>query len=205
MIQLDMRTVLLSFVISNAINLVVIFSLWRKNRHRSPAFAYWFGNFALQFAAVALVLIRDLLPPAVSPLLPIPLALTGGWLTLCGLAAFVGKETARRLNLLLLALMLGVHVVAVVMQLPVILRNLNLSLGLLIFCGQSAWLLLRHEDAGMRASARLVGWVMVGFCLASVLRIYADWHIQPEHNFFSSSMYISLFASVRTCTKGMPW
>lgn len=192
MMQLDMRTVLLSFAISNAINLVVIFSLWRKNRQRSPAFAYWCGNFALQFAAVAFILIRDLLPPLLSPLLVIPLALIGGWLTLCGLAAFVGKAPARRINLALLALMLGVHIFVVLTQQPLIVRNLNLSLGLLIFCGQSAWLLLRHADAGIRASGRIVGWVMVGYCLASVLRTYADWHIQPEHNFFSSSTYISL-------------
>jgi signal transduction histidine kinase len=190
-IALDMRTVLLSFAISNAINLVVIFSLWRKNRRRSPAFGYWVANFALQFAAIALVLVRDALPLA-SPLLVIPLALVGGWLTLAGLGEFAGRRPAPRLNLALLVLLLAIHFFVVLTQQALILRNLNLSLGLLIFCAQSAWLLLRHADARLRVSARLVGWTMVGFCLASVLRIYADWHIQPEHNFFSSRTYISL-------------
>jgi hypothetical protein len=53
-------------------------------------------------------------------------------------------------------------------------RTINLSLGLLVLCFQSAWLLLRRVEAGLLPITRGVGYLLATYCLASLARTYED-------------------------------
>ncbi len=86
MVTLEMRTVLLNYAISNAICLGIVFSLWRKHRHCSPAFDFWLGSFTLQFFSMLMFSLRGVVPEPIAILLGVPRRKqptgTGWWLEL---------------------------------------------------------------------------------------------------------------------------
>ncbi len=77
MVTLEMRTVLLNYAISNAICLGIVFSLWRKHRHCSPAFDFWLGSFTLQFFSMLMFSLRGVVPEPIAILLGVPTSLIG--------------------------------------------------------------------------------------------------------------------------------
>ncbi len=58
MITLDIRTVLVSYVISNAICLAVAASIWGRIRKHTPGLSFWLADYVLQFLAVLLIALR---------------------------------------------------------------------------------------------------------------------------------------------------
>ena len=52
---LDIRTILIGFVISDAICAVVIGSVWLQHRRSSPGLGLWTAGFALQTVSILLI------------------------------------------------------------------------------------------------------------------------------------------------------
>jgi hypothetical protein len=55
---LDIRTILIGFVISDAICVLVIGSLWLWYHRRSPELGHWTARFTLQMASVIPIVLR---------------------------------------------------------------------------------------------------------------------------------------------------
>ncbi len=184
-----MRTVLLSYVLSNAICMAVMTSLWLLNRRRSAGLGFWLANFVIQFFAVFLLALRGIVPVAVSIMLSGPLIVGGTILLYLGLERYAGKTSPQRYNLLLLTVYIAVQTHFTFVQPSLLARNLNFSLALLVICCQCAWLMLRRVDAGMRPDARLVGVIFGAYSLFSVARGIADLVVSPGADIFTSGLY----------------
>jgi two-component system cell cycle sensor histidine kinase/response regulator CckA len=192
-IALDMRTVLLSYVLSNAICAVVIYSLWAVNRRSSAGLGFWLADFGIQFCAVLLIALRGVVPVSISILLGSPLVIAGTILLYMGLERYTGKNTSSRFNYGFLAAFCLFHVYFTVFQPSLNARNVGLSVALLVICGQCAWLTLRRADPAMRPIARAVGGVFVLYCVASFGRITVDLLVRPMGNdVFTSGLYDTL-------------
>jgi PAS domain S-box-containing protein len=190
---LDTRTVLFSSIITSAICALVMASLWRQNRRRSPEFSYWLANFVLQFLAILLIALHGVvIPDVMSVLFGAPLILTGELLLFIGLERYLGKTSAQRYNYILLALFILVHVYFAFGQPNLQARGINLSLGLLAICTQCAWLLLRRVDAHTRPETRAVGVIFAGCSLIIVLHIYANLVAPPNNDLVRSGLYDTL-------------
>ena len=98
-----------------------------------------------------------------------------------GLLRFVGKKSSQIHNYILLTAFVLIHAYFTFVQPDQAIRNLNLSVGLLIICLQCAWLLLRRVESGMRPLTRGVGIVFGIFCLVSIIRI-VEFFIFPHAN-----------------------
>ena len=88
---LDMQTVFSSYVISSAISMAVMASLWSQNRRRSPELAFWLADFIMEFTGLLLSLLRGSLPDFFSMLISNILIIGGTLLLLIGLERYTGK------------------------------------------------------------------------------------------------------------------
>ncbi|MBI5032636.1 MAG: PAS domain S-box protein [Chloroflexi bacterium] len=189
---LDIRTVLFSYVLTNAICLMVVFSLWHQNRQRSPGLGFWLADFAAQFIAVLLIAFRNTLPDWLSILFGTPLVLFGTLSLYLGLERYVGKLSPQRNNLLLVSGLVILHAYFTFIQPSLQARNIILSLGLFAFCAQCAWLLLRRVDASVFRDTWRVGAIFGLYSLISVARLFADMAVPQSNDLFRSGLYDTL-------------
>jgi PAS domain S-box-containing protein len=189
---LDLRTVLISYVISNAICAIVMGSLWVQNRRRSPGLGFWLADFILQFLAVLLVALRGRVPDFFSIVIGSVFFIGGTLLLYEGLERYVGKVSPQRLNYILLAVFTLVHIYFTFVNPSLQARNLNISVGLLVICSQCAWLMLHRVDVEVRPISKMVGAIFLTYVLLSVFRFSADIAVPQGNDLFKSGLYDTL-------------
>jgi diguanylate cyclase (GGDEF)-like protein/PAS domain S-box-containing protein len=189
---LDIRTVMISYVISNGICALVMYLLWLRSRGRFSGVGLWLADYLMQFAAVLLIVLRGTLPEIVAVFLGNGLVVGGTILLLIGLERFLGKRGPQAQNVLLLAAFLAAQLFFYYIRPDLTARNINLSLALLAVCGQCAWLTVRRAGPEWRAMARNTGAVFALYALISLLRIIADLAVPSGDDFFRSSVYDAL-------------
>jgi PAS domain S-box-containing protein len=190
---LDMRTVMFGYLFSNIICTVVIVSLWSQSRKRFPGLSFWVADFCCQTAAVLLIILRGRIPDWASMTLANTLVVAGTVVLYIALERFVGKPSAQIHNYLWLAAFPLAHGYFVYAQPNLEARNILLSVGLLIICGQIAWLMSRRVEPGMRAMTRGVGLVFAGYAAVSIIRIIvAPLVPHPDNDFFRSGAFETL-------------
>jgi len=189
---MDMRTVIFSYIISAAICAIVMASLWRRNRQRSPELAFWLADFVMQFAGLLLIVLRGTLPNFFSMVVSNTLIIGGTLLLFIGLERYTRKISSQWHNYIYLALFVSAQMYFVYVQPDIQARNINISLGLLVMCAQCAWLLLRRVDSAMRSDTREAGVAFGVFSLVSLIRILIDLALPPQSDFFKSGLYDTL-------------
>jgi PAS domain S-box-containing protein len=189
---LDLRTILFSYAISNAICAMVMSSTWLQNRRHSPGMGFWLADFILQFMAVLLIVLRGSVPDFFS-IVAANLLVWGGTLLLyIGLEQYVDKRSSQLHNYLLLGVFFCVHVYFTYAQPSLRARNLNTTLGLIVLCSQCAWLLLRRVDAELRSVTKFAGFTFIAYGLVSAVRFFADWMVPGGNDLFKSGLYDTL-------------
>ncbi|MBN2147763.1 MAG: diguanylate cyclase [Anaerolineales bacterium] len=168
---LDIRTVILSYLVSNLICLVVVATLWRQNRRRFSGLGLWVADFLLQFVALGLVALRGIITEFLSMTVGHGLSLGGALLMYIGLERFSGKRGVQMHNYVLLALFIPIHAYFIRIDPSLTAHNLIFSFGLLLISSQSAWLMLRRAGGGGGAGTARVGIVFIAYCMVSILRI----------------------------------
>jgi PAS domain S-box-containing protein len=168
---LDMRTLILTNVISAIVAWIIVLGLWRQGRGRFAGLGWLAGDFALQTAAVLLIALRGLIPDWASIVLANALVLGGAILGYMGLERFVGKRSSPAFNGVILVVFVLIHAYFALLQPNLAVRNLNLSSGLLLIFLQCLWLLERRADPGLRPFTRGVGMVFGAFSVVNVVRI----------------------------------
>ncbi len=186
---LDIKTVLFSYAASNAISMMVIFTLWLQNRRRFVGLGFWFADFVMQFVGLCLVILRGSVPDVVSMTVSNSLLIGGTILLYVGLERFVGKRSAQIHNIALLAVFIPAHAYFAIVQPSLSARTILLMAGVLILCFQCAWLMLRRVDAKTRPITHGIGVVFAGYCLVSVTRIVVTLVFPPDNNFFNPNSF----------------
>ncbi len=189
---LDIRTIVFSYVITNAICLIVMVSVWHRNRDRFAGLGLWLADFIMQLMAVLLVALRGTLPDFLSIVVSNALVIAGTLLLYMGLERFVSKRTSQAHNYLLLAVFIFIHSYFAFVQPSLLIRTINLSAGIILLCAQCAWLLIRRVEADMQPMTRGVGYVFLAFCLLSLFRIITDLAVDPGNDFFQSGILEAL-------------
>jgi PAS domain S-box-containing protein len=168
---LDMRTIVLSYVITDILCVWFVVLLWRQNRNRFAGTAFWAMDFVFQAAALILIVLRGAIPDWISMVLSNTLVVAGAILGFMGLERFVGKKGPQIHNYMLLVLFIFVHGYFVFFQPSLAARNLNIATALLLVCVQSVWLMWRRVEPGLRSLTFGVGLVNFLYCLISLVRI----------------------------------
>lgn len=189
---IDMRTVMLSSIVSNAICAAVMISLRFQNRRRSAGMNFWLANFVMQFLAMLLIALRGVLPDLISILLSNFLVIGGTILLYIGLGAFTGRRSSQVHNYILLAVFMSVHAYFTYVQPSLQARNINVSLALLAICSQCAWLLLKQTPLEMRHHTKPAGIVLAVYSIVSLVRVFVAWVVPQGDDFFQSGLFDTL-------------
>lgn len=191
--MIDMRTVIFSYAISNAVCMVVVALLWIRNRRHFTGLGLWFADFVMQFFMVLLVPTRGVLPDVVSIVLANTLGITGSILLLIGLGHFVNKRSSQWHNYILLAVFIYVHAYFTFIQPSLLIRVINFSAALILVLLQGAWLTMWGVEPGLRQTTRGVGYVFLLVCLVAVVRVIVDLNLDPGNEFLNSGLYDTLY------------
>jgi PAS domain S-box-containing protein len=187
--MLDIRTVLISSVIGNFICLVVVASLWERNRKQFRGLSHWLVNFLLQFISIILIALRGRIPDFISITFGTPLALFGTLYLYIGLQRFLERTTSQLHNFILLLLITLAHIYFAFIFPDLAARNILFSAGLLIICSQCAWLVFFKAEFSHKNTARMVGAMFVVYSLVSIVRIILDLALPVGNDFFKSGQY----------------
>jgi PAS domain S-box-containing protein len=190
---LDMRTIVLSYMVTNIVCVLFVVLLWRQNRHRFAGTAFWVVDFIFQAVALFLIVMRGTIPDWISMVLSNTLVIVGAILGFVGLERFVGKKGPQIHNYLLVILFIFVHSYFALVQPNLAVRNFNIAVALLLICFQSVWLVWRRVEPGLRSLTFGVGAVNFLYCLLSSVRI-AHFFIAPhvDSNYFQPVLFEAL-------------
>lgn len=189
---IDLRTVFIIYVTTNALCAVVMTSLWLHNRERYPGITLWLFDFILQFIAVFLVLLRGSVPDFASFVLASTFVVGGTVALYIGLERFADRQSSQMHNYVMIGVFMILHAYFTYGYPSLVLRNINLSSGLLFICIQASWLMLRRVDQKIRPAASATGIVLAIFCLVSIIRILINLSILKKTttvNIFQSSTF----------------
>ncbi len=189
---LDMRTIIFSYMVSNAVCLAVMVTLWRQNRRRIDGLGYWLVDFVMQFSAIVLVGLRGIIPNFFSMVVSNSLVVGGTFVLLAGLGKYVGIRIRQTHNILYMVAFIAIQLYFTYLQPDLVARNVNASISLIVSCGQCAWLMLARVKADLRKETRLVGIIYTAYVVFSAVRIYVDVYTLHTNDFFQSGLYDSL-------------
>jgi PAS domain S-box-containing protein len=187
-----MRTVLAGYVLSSAICALVMASLWRQNRRRTPETGFWLADFVMQFIGLLLVALRGVAPDFLSMVVSNAAVVGGTLLLFIGLERYLGKPGPQTHNYVLLAVFVGVHSYFTLISPSLLARNINSSLGLAVILGQCVWLVFRRADPELRPAAWPVGFVLGAFALLASVRIVVDAAGLRTNDLFHSGIFDTL-------------
>ena len=169
--MLDIKTLMLLYVIVNFISAGAVAVIWGQNRGRFAGITFWLVDMLLQAAGAVLIVLRGLVPDLVSMVLANTMVQAGALIILLGLERFTGKKGWQIQNYVLLAVFIAIFTYYALVQPDLRVREIILSAMSMIFTFQCGWLLLRRVDPGMRTITRLTGIVFAGYVVFSFIRI----------------------------------
>jgi len=184
---IDMKTVVFSYLISNAMCTGVVMVLWLQNRQRFAGLGLWLAGFAMQTVTFLLFALRGVVPDWMSMIVANGLLIGGTILFYIGLERFVSQPGTQIHNAALLAVFIVIQAYFVFFQPNLAAREINISAGTLAICFQCAWLMLRRVGMDVRPMTKAVGFVFASFCLVSVARIIVDVAAPPGRDFYRES------------------
>jgi PAS domain S-box-containing protein len=187
---LDVRTVILSQVLTDAICTLVLALLWNQDRKRYKGLDLFLSDFLFQTIAVLLIILRGRIPDWLSIGFSNGFIIAGALLGYIGLMYFVGAKVTQILNYLLMAIFGAVHIYFAFIHPSLEARDLTIAIGLLVICGQCVWLILHKASQGFLKIGLSVALVFALFCLVSIARIGVILIHPPTNNdFFQSGAY----------------
>jgi len=167
----DIKTILLSCIITNLVSTMVMILLWQQIRNRIEGSFYWIVNFSFQTITFILIVLRGSIPDWISIVLANQLSVIGIFLGLIGLERFLGKRNFQIHNIFLVITFGFVHLWFTFYQPNLAVRNLNISVVGFLFCFQCAWLLLYRVNKATLNLTFGVGLVFVFFASINFVRI----------------------------------
>ena len=190
---LDVRTVIFSHVLTDAICTLVLALLWSQDRKRFKGVNLFLSDFLFQTIAVLFIILRGRIPDWLSIGFADLFVISGAILGYFGLLNFTGLKISRIPNYLFLAIFTIVHFYFVFIQPSLVVRDFAVAIGLLLICAQCVWLILQKISHGLRTITLPVGVVFAFFCLVSIIRIGIILANPPAGNdFFKSGTYDTL-------------
>jgi PAS domain S-box-containing protein len=184
MIEIDLRTIFLNYVITDIVCMLVMFILWRQARKRFRGTIYLVIDFIFQVFCLLLIFLRGHVTDFISIDVSNTLAVTGGVLGFIGLEYFTAKRSNQIHNYLLIAAFFSIHTYFTFVKPDLAVRNLNSSVAYLVICSQCAWLLMKRVPENLRKLTLNVGIVFFLFsaiCAIRIVEFFITKHVSTDY------------------------
>ncbi len=167
MFQIDIKTVFLTYIIINIINVILICALYLQVRKKYPRTLTILLSFVMSATGNVLLLFRDVLIEWIPILIGNTLVLSSTVVLLIGFEQFTNKKGTQVQNYLLIFIFFLVHSYFTFIKPDLSIRNLDISIFYLLISAQIGWLMLVRVPKKNREITRGVGIV---FCLLFVIQ-----------------------------------
>ena len=168
---LNIKTVMFSYLLIQALCTAVIWALWRANRQRYAGLSLWLAGYGVQLAGLLLILLRGQIPPFLSLGLA-HLALVAGMIMIRrGLGLFLGKTGKNLFDWALLSVFAAALCGLYLFHAGLNAWNLNLNAALLLLSVECLWTLLKVNDERLRRTALPATSAFAALAALSALRI----------------------------------
>lgn len=189
----DMRTLIISFLITDLIITAIMIMLWKQNRKHFSGTGFWVTNFIFQSLALALISLRGILPDWITMIVSNSLVVAGNILGLMGLEYFAGIRRKQIFNLILLAVFVFIHSWFSLVNPDLPARNLNLSSAFLIIGLQVCWLVFVKLKGEIRKATMNIGFIFMLYNLVNIGRIVIFFTVEhPGNDYFKPNGFESL-------------
>ena len=190
---LDIRTIMVNQLLSNAICAVVLIFTWLRNRTRFKGLFFWALDLAFQAIAVLLIALRGGIPNWMSFELANILVAAGAMAGFVGLEHFLDKKSAQIINFIFLVIFAAVFFYFTEITPSLEIRTIAGSISILFFSAQCVWLLFRRVGKEIQKNTRFTGYLFAGFCAVSLIRIgFIISNPYASNDFFQSGLYDAL-------------
>ncbi len=179
---LDIRTIMVCFIIVDLIITLVLVLLWLQNRARFNGIFFWVINFLFQTSAMALITFRGQIPDWLSFIASNALSLTGITLGYIGLLRVLGYPVKWIFNAALILVYIIIQYYFVFIQPDLNIRNLALALAAIVIFSQCAWLMLIKVPDHLKKLTRFVGIIFSLYVLANFARVIHYFAADPVPN-----------------------
>lgn len=186
---MDLITVLISYLITNAICAGVIWALYSQNRKHFNGLEFWLTAYLMQFVGLILVYMRAYLPELISVVAGNGIFIGGTILLYVGLERFLGKRSNQVYNFILLILFIAAHAYFLIVHPSMTARSINLSLMLVVLCAQFVWLIFHRADLKLRPIVREAGFIFAAYGIASFIRICVNLVMPLNEDFFQMNLF----------------
>lgn len=167
----DIKTLLILNFIITIINAGSIAIIWFQYRKIFKGISFWLASTILHTVGLSLIVMRLSIPEFVAIVLAKALLLTGAVLLLIGLERFVEIKGRHIHNYALIAIFVGLTSYYTFVEPSMTMREIIMSLMIVIIQSQGCWLLLRRVAPGLRSTTRIAGIVLAGFVGVGLLRM----------------------------------
>ncbi len=194
MFPIDIRTLYLSYIVINIVNLILIGSIYIQIKKRFPGTLLILLSFFMSATGNILVFFRSVIPDWISISLANTLVVSSTVLLLIGLEKFVKKRGVQIQNYILIFIFFLVHTYFAFIKPDLNARNINLSMAYLLLSFQIAFLMLKRTPLSMRKITRSVGIVFCAVFIIQFLRIiFISQNHESNSNYFYSQPLESVF------------
>lgn len=191
--QIDLKTVFFSYVLTNIVNLALVIQLWVQSRKRFAGTGYLVTSFSLNLAGILLIFMRGQIPNLISTGVSNTLLIAGIVYAYIGLERFIGLKSRQYHNIALVVVFFLVHSYFTIVQPDLVARRLNSSIGFLLFSLQCAWLLMVKAPENFRKITRGVALAYCATCAVSIVRTAELLvHKHPATDYFLSGFFETL-------------
>ncbi len=193
MIALDMKTVMISNVVTSIVCLIVVSRLWQLNHNKYAGLDHWVAVTVMQVGAATLFVMRGITPEWASIVVSNSLMVGSILLLYFGLCRFFGRKNPPLLTGIILsvfALFVFIQVYFTYLSNNLLVRDYNVSGGIGLFCILCMWLMFRGISPDIRPLTRGSGIAFSLLFLISLLRIMGFILLpQTTNDYFRSGLF----------------
>ncbi len=197
---MDIKTLVMCNFLINLVNVFVLANVWRQNRTVFDGLHCLMLDMALQASGFLLLLLRGVLPDAVTMVVPNVFFILGALTVLYGLERFFGLKSRYGLHMAMMALYIAALFYLGLIAPNLALREIVISFMIAFTTAQIAWLLGRRIEASFRRMARFTLFVFILYVTCNVIRMALLMAFPPQtSDFFKSHALDAAFIGVYLC------
>jgi diguanylate cyclase (GGDEF)-like protein/PAS domain S-box-containing protein len=191
--DIDTRTVVLLYLVANALNCGLLFLIWRLFRKHYQGLFFLLVNMCLQTIGSLFLLLRGGVPDSLSIIATSIFSVSGMIFMLKGLKRFFGKEKQCIYNYALAAVFLLLILYFSYINDSMVARNICTSSMLILVAIQGCLLLFRDVKGNFRKIARFTAIILLAYGVLSAGRVFMLVLFPSKNNeFFTSGIVNSV-------------
>mgnify|MGYP002344877674 FL=1 len=186
---LDLRTIIVSYALSNLICAIVLFSLWKQTHGRYKGLDYIMASFINTFLGIGLLALRGVVPDFISLVVGNVILVCGILFLYIGLAKFLNRNLNQTHNYVFLGIYVVFQTWFVYGQANLQARIILFSVLLTIYCIQITWMLLSLKNVKMRSLITGMAVVSILYWVVGIVRIGYELVIPARNDIFSATLF----------------